>query len=86
MAHQTVGLATLGQNSSSLEGHGAALSNLRLARGLVAPSGEVPSRSGAGLPLEWGSASLGGWTPPRAGFRLARGSHGPATFGPDRGI
>jgi hypothetical protein len=35
----------------------------RLARGLDAP-------------LERGLASLGGWTPPRARFRLARGPHG----------
>jgi hypothetical protein len=49
-AHQTVGPATLGQNSASLEGHGTALVNLHLARGPVAPSGEVPPRSRAGPP------------------------------------
>jgi hypothetical protein len=62
------------------------LVKLCLDRGLVAPS------SGAGHPLERHSASLGGWTPPRAWscldrelntplarFRLARGPHGPAT-------
>jgi hypothetical protein len=58
MAHQTVGLAILGRNSASLKGHGAAMANLHLARGLVAPSGEVPPRSGARRPLERGSASL----------------------------
>jgi hypothetical protein len=70
----------------------AALVKLHLARGSVAPSGEVPPRSRAGRPLERDSASLGGWTPPRArsrpdrelsapssGFRLARGHHRPAT-------
>jgi hypothetical protein len=66
MAHQTVSLATLGRKSASLEGHGAALVELGLTRGPVAPSGEVPPRSGAGHPLEQDSASLGGWTPPRA--------------------
>jgi hypothetical protein len=90
--HQTIGLGTLGRNSASLEGHGAAPVQLRLARGPVAPSGEVPSHSRVGCPLEQDSASLGGWTPPlaqapvstesqappRAGFRLARGRHGPA--------
>jgi hypothetical protein len=35
MAHQSVGLATLGRNSASLEGHGTALTTLRLARGMV---------------------------------------------------
>jgi hypothetical protein len=59
-AHQTVDPATLGQNSASLEGRGAALANLRLARGLVAPSGEVLSRSRAGRPLGRGSVSLEG--------------------------
>jgi hypothetical protein len=99
-AHQTVAPATLGRNSASLEGHDTALATLRLARGLVTPSGEVPSRSGAGRPLEWGplewgSASLEGrspprarsclargWTPPWARFRLTWGPHGPATFTP----
>jgi hypothetical protein len=70
-AHQTVGLATLGRNSASLEGHGAELLKLRLARGLVAPSGEVPPRSGAGRP-------------PRAGFRLARGLNAPSSEVPSR--
>jgi hypothetical protein len=67
-AHQTAGPATLAQNSASLEGHGAALENLRLARGLVAPSGEVPSRSRAGRPLERGGTRSG------AGRPLERGS------------
>jgi hypothetical protein len=58
-AHQTVGLATIGRNSASLKEHGAALVTLRLARGLVAPSGEVPPRSGLGAP----SSGI----PPRSG-------------------
>jgi hypothetical protein len=43
--------ATLGRNSASLEGHSTVLTRLRLARGLDAPSGEVPPRSRAGHPL-----------------------------------
>jgi hypothetical protein len=92
MAYQTIGLATFGRNSAPLKGHDAALVQLRLARGPVAPSGEVSSRSRVGRPLERDFASLGGWTPPlargpvsiesrvppRASFRLARGHHGPA--------
>jgi hypothetical protein len=88
-AHQTVDPATLGRNSASLEGHSTALTNLRLARGMVAPSGEVPPRSRAGRP-------------PRARSRLARGLDAPSsevlprsrtswahrcrTCSPDRGI
>jgi hypothetical protein len=64
MAHQTIGLATLGRNSASLKGHGAAPVQLCLDRGPVAPSGEVPPRSRVGRPLGRDSASLGGWTPP----------------------
>jgi hypothetical protein len=63
MAYQTVGLATLGRHSASLEGHGATLVKLRLARESVAPSGEVPPHSGAWRPLERDFASLGGWPP-----------------------
>jgi hypothetical protein len=98
-AHQTIGLATLGRNSAPLEGYGAAPVQLRLARGPIAPSGEVPSRSRVGCPLERDPASLGGWTPPlargpvsiesrappRASFRLARGHHGPAASIPALG-
>jgi hypothetical protein len=62
-ARQTIGPATLGRNSASLEGYGAAPVQLRLARGSVAPSSEVPSRSRVRRPLERDSASLGGWTP-----------------------
>jgi hypothetical protein len=58
------------RNSASLEGNVAALVKPRLARRPVAPSGEVPPCSGAGRPLEWGSASLEGWMTPRAGTRL----------------
>jgi hypothetical protein len=90
-AHQKIGLATLGRNPALLEGYGAAPIQLRLARGPVALSGEVPPRSRVGRPLERDSASLGagrplergpvsieGRAPPRASFRLARGHHGPA--------
>jgi hypothetical protein len=62
-SHQTFGPATLVQNS--LEGRGTALANFRLARGPVAP-------------LERGSASLEGRSPPRVRSRLALGSHEPA--------
>jgi hypothetical protein len=71
-AHQMIDLATLGRNSASLEGYSATPVQLRLARGQVAPSGEVPSQSRAGRPLKRDSASLGGWTPPRARSRLDR--------------
>jgi hypothetical protein len=81
-AHQTFDPATLGWNSASLEEHDTAQANLHLARGLVAPSGEVLPFSGAGRPLEQGPVSLGGWTPPRAKFRLARGPHGLAASAP----
>jgi hypothetical protein len=64
-AHQIVDPATLGRNSASLEGHGTALANLCLARGLVAPSGEVSPRSRDGRP-------------PRARSRLARGLDAPS--------
>jgi hypothetical protein len=57
-AHQTVGPAPLWQKSASLEGCGAALTSLRLARGLVAPLDEVPPRWGAGRPLERGPVSI----------------------------
>jgi hypothetical protein len=63
-AHQTIGLATLERNSDPLEGYDAALVQLRLARGPVAPSGKVPSRLRVVRPLERDSVSLGGWTPP----------------------
>jgi hypothetical protein len=91
-AHQIIGLATLGRNSASLEGYGAAPVQLYLARGPVAPSGEVPPRSrvgrpldrdfaslGAGRPLERGPVSIESQAPPRASLRPARGHHGPAT-------
>jgi hypothetical protein len=64
MAHQTIGLATLGRNTALLEGYDAAPVQLHLARGPVAPSGEFPPRSRVGRP-------------PRAGFRLARGLDAP---------
>jgi hypothetical protein len=95
MVRQTIGPATLERNSAPLEGYGAAPVQIRLARGSVAPSSEVPSRSRVRRPLEWDSTSLGGWTPPRsrpsldrepsdprASFHLARGDHGPAAFIP----
>jgi hypothetical protein len=63
-AHETIGLATLGRNSAPLEGYNTAPVQLHLARGPVTPSGEVPSRSRVGRPLERDSASLGAWTPP----------------------
>jgi hypothetical protein len=47
--------------------------DLRLTRGIDAPSGESPPRSRAGRPLGRISASLEGWTPPRANLRIARG-------------
>jgi hypothetical protein len=42
---------TLGRNSASLEGHNTALTKFCLARGLDAPSSEVPPRASAGHPL-----------------------------------
>jgi hypothetical protein len=92
MAHQTGDLTTLGRNSVSLEGGGAALVKassrsragrppprvrLRLARGLGTPSSGIPPRSGAGRPLERGPVSIENRAPPQADFRLARGYHGP---------
>jgi hypothetical protein len=67
-----------------LEGHGAALVKLRLDRGLVAPSSEAPPRSGVGRPFEWDSASLGGWTPPRARSSLDRELNTPSSKVPSR--
>jgi hypothetical protein len=43
--------APLRQNSASLEGHSTTLTRPHLARGLDAPSGEVPPCSRAGRPL-----------------------------------
>jgi hypothetical protein len=82
--HQTIGLATLGRNSASLERYDAAPVQLRLARGPVAPSGEVLPRSRVGRPLERDSASLGGWTPPRARPRLDRELSAPSSKFPSR--
>jgi hypothetical protein len=65
-------------NSASLEGRSPPRVKFRLARGPVAPSGEVPPRSGDGRPLERGPISIESQVPPRASFRLARGYHGPA--------
>jgi hypothetical protein len=76
--HQTIGLATLRRNPAPLEGYGAAPVQLRLARGPVAPLGEVLSRSRLGRPLEQGPVSIESQAHPRANFRLARGHHGPA--------
>jgi hypothetical protein len=45
MARQTIGPATLGQNSAPLEGYGAASVQTHLARGSIAPSSGDPSRS-----------------------------------------
>jgi hypothetical protein len=60
--------APLGRNSGLLEGHNTVLTELRLARGMDAPSGETPPRSRAGRPS--------GETPPRsrAGRPLGRDS------------
>jgi hypothetical protein len=65
--------------------------NLRLARGLCAPSSESPpARSRATRPLEQVSASVEGYAPPRASLHLARGLRGFVTHGhthsPDRSI
>jgi hypothetical protein len=76
--------APLGRNSASLEGPGAVLPKLRLARGLDAPSGETPPRSRAGRPLGRHSASLEGYTHPRAGLCLARGLYAPSGGSPPR--
>jgi hypothetical protein len=48
------------------------------------PSGEVPPRSGAGRPLERDSASLGGWTTPRARSSLDRELDAPSSEVPPR--
>jgi hypothetical protein len=50
-----------------------------LARGLGTPSSGVPPRLGAGHPLERGSASLEGGTPPRARARLDRELNAPSS-------
>jgi hypothetical protein len=67
--------ATLGQNSSSLEGHNTALSRLHLARGLDAPSGKAPPRSRARHPLEQVSASLEALTGSLPPYLLPRSEH-----------
>jgi hypothetical protein len=69
---KTISPATLGRNSAPLEGYGAALLQIRLARGSVPP------------PLELGSASLEGRTPLRAGLRLAQGLSAPSSESPSR--
>jgi hypothetical protein len=95
-------LDTLGRNSASLEGGDAALVKLRLARGPVAPLGEVLPRSRAGRPFERDSSSLGGRTTPRTRPCLSRELSAPSseflsrsrasrarclhTCSPDRGI
>jgi hypothetical protein len=76
--HQTISLATLGQNSASLEGRSPPRVRFRLARGSDAPSSGIPPRSGAGRPLERGPVSIESQAPPRASIRPARGHHGPA--------
>jgi hypothetical protein len=74
--------APLGQNSASLEGPGAILPKLRLARGLDAPSGKAPPRLRVGCPLGRDSSSLEGCAHPRVGPRFAQGSRGSATPAP----
>jgi hypothetical protein len=70
--------APLRRNSASLEGPGAVLLKLHLARGARCRTTETPPRSRAGRPLGRDSASLEGWTPPRSGLHLARGLHAPS--------
>jgi hypothetical protein len=72
----------LRRNSASLEGWPPPRANLRLTRGLAAPSGETPPRSRAGRPLRRISASLEGWPPPRAKLRLAQGLVAPSGESP----
>jgi hypothetical protein len=55
---------------------------LRSARGPWRRPGTTSPRLWAGRPLGWGSISLEGRTPPRAGLRLARGLDAPLARGP----
>jgi hypothetical protein len=49
-----------------------------------APSGGTPLRWRGMAPPRYNSTSLGGWTPPRVRFRLARGSDVPSSGTPPR--
>jgi hypothetical protein len=70
-------------NRGPVRGGAHGPSNLR-ARQADAPSGKLPPRSRAGRPLGRISASLEGWTPPRANLRLARGLDAPSGESPPR--
>jgi hypothetical protein len=83
-ARQTIGPATLGRNSTPLEGYSAAPVQIRLARGSVALSSEVPSRSRVGRPPSGTSPCSGVGRPPRAGPRLDRGPNAPSSEFPPR--
>jgi hypothetical protein len=79
-ARQTIGPATLGQNSAPLEGYDAAPVQIRLARGSVTPSSEVLSRSRVGRPPSGTPPRSGaGPPPPRAWPRLDRGPNAPSS-------
>jgi hypothetical protein len=89
-AHQADGPTTLEQNTAPLEGRGTTRANFRLARGLGAPSNEVPPHSrasrpprvrfrparGLGTPSSEVPPRSRGGRPPRVSFRLARGPRG----------
>jgi hypothetical protein len=84
------GLGATAQISASLEGYVPPRADLRLARGLRAPSGGSPPRSRATCPLGWISASLEGYapppsseSPPRSGVTRVRN---PRTHSPDQSI
>jgi hypothetical protein len=70
-------------NRGPVRGGAHGPSNLR-AHQADAPSGKLPPRSRAGRPLGRISASLEGWTPPRANLRLARGLDAPSGESPPR--
>jgi hypothetical protein len=84
MARQTIGPTPLGQNSAPLEGYGAAPVQICLARGSVAPSSEVPSRSRVGRPPSGTPLRSEAGRPPRAGPRLDRGPNAPSSEFPPR--
>jgi hypothetical protein len=78
-ASHKIGPATLGRNSASLEGYGAASVQIRLARGSDAPSSEVPSRSRVGRPSSGTPPRSGAGRPPRTRPRLDREPNAPSS-------
>jgi hypothetical protein len=86
MARQTIGPATLGQNSAPLEGYSTTSRQIRLARGVDHPIERGSVSLKGRTTLERDSASLEGWTPPppRASPRLDREPNAPSIKSPSR--